>query len=441
MTVNGAVTFANTLSVTNTATFSNTISVTGNTTLSSYLFVGNTTTNTVLGYNLTNQTMAEFAGNANAYTSILVRNSNSGTQASADFEIYNDSFSGTADKWIGMGILSSTYSNATYTIGAANDAYLYTGNSNLTIGVSNANYVSFFTNGTLIANERMRIDAGGNTGIGNTNPNAKLQVTGAANISGAVAFGNILTVSGNTSLSGTFVANTSSVNTTVNTSLSSGAFLTNTSSVNTTVNTSLSSGAFLTNTSSVNTTVNTSLSSGTFVANTSSVNTTVNTSLSSGAFFTNTSSVNTTVNTSLSGGVFLTNTSQITSTVNNSIAGGTLVVNTTVVTITGNASVSTNTFTLGSSNVGAANFANGYSRLPNGLIMLWGTAVANNAGNLVTLATATGTSLTNVFSVSATSNSTAVFASITLANATTINVATSSSTVTQYTVYWTVVGK
>jgi hypothetical protein len=44
--------------------------------------------------------------------------------------------------------------------------------------------------------EKFRIDAAGNTGIGNTAPNAKLQVTGTANISGAVAFGSTLAVSG-----------------------------------------------------------------------------------------------------------------------------------------------------------------------------------------------------------------------------------------------------
>jgi hypothetical protein len=52
--------------------------------------------------------------------------------------------------------------------------------------------LSFFTQGA----EKVRIDSGGNTGIGNTAPNAKLQVTGTANVSGAVAFGSTLAVSG-----------------------------------------------------------------------------------------------------------------------------------------------------------------------------------------------------------------------------------------------------
>ena len=51
--------------------------------------------------------------------------------------------------------------------------------------------------------ERMRIDTNGNVGIGNAAPNAKLQVTGTANISGNVALGGDLTVAGNLTISGT----------------------------------------------------------------------------------------------------------------------------------------------------------------------------------------------------------------------------------------------
>lgn len=51
--------------------------------------------------------------------------------------------------------------------------------------------------------EAIRIDTGANVGIGNTTPNAKLQVTGTANISGNVAFGQDVTIAGNLTVSGT----------------------------------------------------------------------------------------------------------------------------------------------------------------------------------------------------------------------------------------------
>jgi hypothetical protein len=48
----------------------------------------------------------------------------------------------------------------------------------------------------------MRITQGANVGVGNTNPNAKFQVTGTANVSGAVNFGSTF-AAGNTTVNGT----------------------------------------------------------------------------------------------------------------------------------------------------------------------------------------------------------------------------------------------
>jgi hypothetical protein len=67
-----------------------------------------------------------------------------------------------SNNFVGLGISGSNYSNNTWTISGASDAYLYTGNSDLVIGTqTNGNYISFFTDGTLITNERLRIS--GNT--------------------------------------------------------------------------------------------------------------------------------------------------------------------------------------------------------------------------------------------------------------------------------------
>jgi hypothetical protein len=53
--------------------------------------------------------------------------------------------------------------------------------------------------------EAIRITAAGNVGIGNTAPNAKLQVTGTANVSGAVAIAGITTLSANVVLGTTTI--------------------------------------------------------------------------------------------------------------------------------------------------------------------------------------------------------------------------------------------
>jgi hypothetical protein len=59
-------------------------------------------------------------------------------------------------------------------------------------------FASFYT-GLSVSTESMRIDAGGNVGIANTAPNARLAVTGTANISGNVVVGGSLNAANVTS--------------------------------------------------------------------------------------------------------------------------------------------------------------------------------------------------------------------------------------------------
>ena len=99
----------------------------------------------------------------------------------------------------------------------------------------------------------------------------------------------------------------------------------------------------------------------------------------------------------------------------------------------------TNTFGLGSSSVGSSNFANGYSRLPNGLLMQWGyNAAVNSTANVVTFASVGGVAFTNLFSVSATST-TANHVFVSAANSTTVTLVCNTAANTG--VYWTAIGK
>jgi len=131
--------------------------------------------------------LADFTTTANSYAQINLRNTSSGTNASSDVIITANNGSDTTN-FIDLGINNSGFSVGSWTINGANDGYLYTSDGNLSIGAINASvakYISFFTGGTLLSNERMRINAIG-VGIGSTNPTSKLDVVGDAKVSGVV---------------------------------------------------------------------------------------------------------------------------------------------------------------------------------------------------------------------------------------------------------------
>ena len=170
--------------------------------------VGNSTVNVQLGYFSGNNQLAHFHGNANTYIQVQMQNANTGTNASADLIINADNATDSTN-YLDLGINNSLWSNSGWTINGAGGGYLYNANSSLAIGTASASPIQFFVGGTLAVNEAVRIDSGANVGIGNTTPNAKLQVTGTANISGAVAIGGITTISQNLVIAttGSIVAN------------------------------------------------------------------------------------------------------------------------------------------------------------------------------------------------------------------------------------------
>jgi hypothetical protein len=178
--------------------------ITGIQTHTSNIVYSNTSGNVVIGYNITDSSLSEFALNSNNFAEVAIWNANVGVAASADF-IVNDTLgpAPTSNNYIDFGINGNGFSQASWTINGPSDGYLYTGNTNLSVGTAAPAYLNFFTGGTLAANERMRITAGGNVGINNTAPNATLFVQGTANVTGNTAIGSNLIVSGNLTINAT----------------------------------------------------------------------------------------------------------------------------------------------------------------------------------------------------------------------------------------------
>ena len=128
-----------------------------------------------------NHAIINAEGKYDATVQLAIRNQSATANASTDIVATNDA--GTDGyNYVDLGINSSTYSVGSWTINGANDGYLFASDGNLTVGTANATIpkqLTFFTGGTLAADERMRIDGPkGNVLIGYTssNGNYKLQV-------------------------------------------------------------------------------------------------------------------------------------------------------------------------------------------------------------------------------------------------------------------------
>ena len=180
---------------------------------SSFFGWGNSSANVTIAWDATGQDLFSIAGNQNNYVEAVIWNANSQTSASADFSI-NDNQGPYSNNYIDIGINSTGWSNTQWTINGPSDAYVYTGNTNLAVGTAGINQgnLVFFTGGTLASNERVRITAGGNVGINNTNPlntfsvNGSTYLGGTLNVAGLSTFANAtftnMTVSGNLIVSG-----------------------------------------------------------------------------------------------------------------------------------------------------------------------------------------------------------------------------------------------
>jgi hypothetical protein len=178
-------------------------------------YIGNTSANVQIGGLNVSGTPSALVGfgSSNSSVDIVITNANNGVNASSDFAAYdNNGLLG--NNFIDIGINSSTWNGSFWTINGPSDGYLYTGNTNLSIGTasigSGTNYINFFTGGTLITNERMRITSTGKVGIGTTSPGTGT-ILDVQSTSAGVRFPNMTTTQKNaiaTPAAGTVVFDT-----------------------------------------------------------------------------------------------------------------------------------------------------------------------------------------------------------------------------------------
>lgn len=114
-------------------------------------------------------------GSLNSYLQLNIQNTNSGAAASSDIVATADNGTETTN-YVDLGINSSGYSSSGI-LGGSNRAYLYSAGQDFAIGNSTSGQdMMFFTGGTSTTNERMRIESGGNIGIGTSSPNYLLHL-------------------------------------------------------------------------------------------------------------------------------------------------------------------------------------------------------------------------------------------------------------------------
>ena len=146
-------------------------------------------------------TVIQASTNINGYAQVNHQNINNGTNASTDFVATADNSTGN-DTYIDMGINSSTYNQAGFTLNNPNDGYLYvsgnttTGGGNLIVATMTNKDIIFATNGQNLNNEVARITTANTvvikSGIATTSiSSGSLQVIGGVGVQGDIQAQNI----------------------------------------------------------------------------------------------------------------------------------------------------------------------------------------------------------------------------------------------------------
>ena len=138
--------------------------------------------------------------NINNYSQFSIQNANNGNNASTDIAVVANNGSDN-DTYVDMGIVSSTYNQAAYSLYKPNDGYLIvsgnttTGGGNLILNTYQANDIVFATGGTTAKFEVARITSGNTVVVKSTNNNTlsantgAFQLWGGASISGNAYIG------------------------------------------------------------------------------------------------------------------------------------------------------------------------------------------------------------------------------------------------------------
>jgi hypothetical protein len=129
----------------------------------------------------TSTTILGITGSSASYLEVNLQNTSVSPTSSADYVITaNDG--GAGSYYLDLGLNNSAYNDPAFSISGPRDGYLYVHGGDLNIGTaSGTNYLSFFTGGTELANERMRISNTG-VGIGTTTATDMLSVNGSVYI-------------------------------------------------------------------------------------------------------------------------------------------------------------------------------------------------------------------------------------------------------------------
>jgi hypothetical protein len=120
------------------------------------------------GYEFNNAAV-QADGNVNNFMQIVIKNHNTGTNASSDFVASND-LGTDSTNFIDMGINSSVYANPDFNITQANDGYVFVEGGSLAIGTaSTGTEIRFHTGGTTTDELRATITDAGLTVVGTLN--------------------------------------------------------------------------------------------------------------------------------------------------------------------------------------------------------------------------------------------------------------------------------